>query len=75
MNFVFDNLILKIVIGNLKNFIRCDTPCEEGKWGLNCSKTCSCKNGATCDKISGICNCTAGKSLIVEFFNSKSSAL
>jgi sugar lactone lactonase YvrE len=38
----------------------CDTDCGTGKYGANCDKTCFCKNGATCHKITGKCICKNG---------------
>ena len=34
--------------------------CEPGRWGPGCVRTCPCENGATCDPVSGDCQCTAG---------------
>ena len=33
------------------------TPCDRGKFGLDCSFTCGCQNGAFCNRISG-CDCS-----------------
>lgn len=39
---------------------KCLDKCPYNKFGLNCTETCSCKNGATCDKDTGNCHCTPG---------------
>ena len=31
-----------------------------GTWGNQCANKCQCMNGATCDPVTGYCNCTAG---------------
>lgn len=36
--------------------------CPEGTFGRNCSFSCKCKNGATCDPVSGQCQCPPGVS-------------
>ena len=33
--------------------------CQEGMWGSDCSKVCSCVNGG-CDPNTGACSCPAG---------------
>ena len=33
--------------------------CEDGLYGINCLYRCYC-NGATCDRMMGKCNCSAG---------------
>ncbi|KAI3371279.1 hypothetical protein L3Q82_023896, partial [Scortum barcoo] len=38
----------------------CAQPCPLGKYGINCSKDCSCRNGGLCDHITGQCQCAAG---------------
>lgn len=38
----------------------CSEECPEGTYGTNCSQRCSCKNGATCDRVTGACKCGAG---------------
>ncbi|TNN86924.1 Multiple epidermal growth factor-like domains protein 11 [Liparis tanakae] len=30
------------------------------KYGINCSKDCSCRNGGLCDHVTGQCRCAAG---------------
>jgi hypothetical protein len=55
----FTCLFFLWAVSELKNiYIECD----EGTYGTNCSQTCNCKNGATCDKVSGQCNCPPGYS-------------
>ena len=34
--------------------------CPEGFYGQDCVEVCQCENGASCDFITGLCNCTAG---------------
>ena len=36
--------------------------CPEGFYGEGCtdSEECECQNGASCDPVTGQCNCTAG---------------
>lgn len=38
----------------------CAQPCPLGKYGINCSKDCHCRNGGLCDHITGQCQCAAG---------------
>lgn len=38
------------------------TACPEGYFGKNCSFSCKCKNGASCDPVSGTCRCPPGVS-------------
>ena len=33
--------------------IYCDTPCPAGHYGQDCQEKCICKNGATCNHITG----------------------
>ncbi|VDL86995.1 unnamed protein product, partial [Nippostrongylus brasiliensis] len=33
---------------------------QEGKWGSGCNSECQCSNGATCDRLTGFCDCPAG---------------
>lgn len=33
--------------------------CDEGKYGEECKHDCSCGNNATCDHVTGICNCSS----------------
>lgn len=35
--------------------------CDEGKYGEECKYSCSCRNNATCDHVTGICNCSSVK--------------
>lgn len=35
--------------------------CDEGKYGEECKHSCSCRNNATCDHVTGICNCSSVK--------------
>ena len=41
-------------------FISCSQKCQSGKFGTNCSRACSCQNGALCSFMDGSCTCTAG---------------
>ncbi len=34
--------------------------CPEGYYGDDCAGVCACENGASCNHITGECNCTAG---------------
>ncbi|XP_070553346.1 uncharacterized protein [Ptychodera flava] len=34
--------------------------CPPGLYGANCSKNCSCYNGASCHSFNGACNCAPG---------------
>lgn len=36
--------------------------CSEGFFGKNCSFHCKCKNGASCDPVTGGCRCPPGVS-------------
>ena len=36
------------------------TECPEDFYGQDCLEECLCQNGAACDFITGMCNCTAG---------------
>eukprot|EP00105_Crassostrea_gigas_P001076 XP_011413099.1 PREDICTED: multiple epidermal growth factor-like domains protein 11 isoform X2 [Crassostrea gigas] len=37
----------------------CSQACDEGKYGEECKHVCSCGNNATCDHVTGICNCSS----------------
>lgn len=37
------------------------TGCPEGFHGVNCSQPCSCPGLASCDHVTGSCNCPAGR--------------
>lgn len=39
---------------------RCDTECREGLWGAACRQQCQCRNGATCNHVTGECKCAEG---------------
>ena len=32
----------------------------DGSYGQDCLEVCQCQNGASCDVVTGMCNCTAG---------------
>ena len=34
--------------------------CPRGRYGVNCESTCDCANGASCDSVTGACNCLSG---------------
>lgn len=36
--------------------------CEQGTFGQNCSQSCDCADGGSCDPVSGRCICPSGKS-------------
>lgn len=40
--------------------VRCETKCEEGSYGENCSEICNCKNNSSCDPQTGTCACARG---------------
>lgn len=40
--------------------IRCDSTCPPGRWGPNCSVSCSCENGGSCSPEDGSCECAPG---------------
>lgn len=40
--------------------IRCDSMCPPGRWGPNCSVSCSCENGGSCSPEDGSCECAPG---------------
>ena len=39
---------------------RCHKLCKPGFWGKNCNFNCHCHHGSHCDRMIGICTCTAG---------------
>ncbi|XP_077996874.1 uncharacterized protein LOC144450172 isoform X2 [Glandiceps talaboti] len=39
---------------------RCDTICDEGYHGDNCSEVCECVNGGRCNHVTGMCTCLPG---------------
>ncbi len=41
---------------------KCENECPSGKFGLNCSQSCDCLNGASCEKATGECICRKGYS-------------
>ena len=38
----------------------CDKKCNEGFFGQDCVSECQCKNGGTCDHVTGECKCPTG---------------
>ncbi|XP_078331970.1 uncharacterized protein LOC111099217 isoform X2 [Crassostrea virginica] len=36
----------------------CSQACEQGKYGEGCKYKCTCQNNATCDHVTGICDCS-----------------
>lgn len=40
--------------------VHCNLPCENGYYGDGCSRLCDCGNGASCDAVTGECECTPG---------------
>ena len=42
------------------SFLQCQAQCPYGKYGLQCKKSCLCKNGATCNPVDGSCACPDG---------------
>ncbi|GFU53094.1 multiple epidermal growth factor-like domains protein 10 [Trichonephila clavipes] len=48
-------------IAQFENVVQtCDEVCNFGTWGLDCTETCVCKNGAICLPVTGQCLCTPG---------------
>lgn len=47
----------------------CSTPCPLGRYGINCSSRCGCKNDAVCSPVDGSCICKAGKSVPVNLLS------
>ena len=39
---------------------RCESICEDGRWGADCSLTCQC-DGGPCDPKDGSCSCQPGR--------------
>lgn len=40
--------------------VHCNSVCEEGHWGPNCSYSCTCENGGSCSPEDGTCVCAPG---------------
>ena len=53
-------LVLNLVCNENDNtdICFCFIACPGGYFGDNCLFACSCKNNATCDRVTGHCNCT-----------------
>ena len=45
--------------------IRCEEPCPDGTHGQNCSDSCRCQNGGTCNPINGKCFCNDGWTVFI----------
>ncbi len=43
----------------------CVVGCPSGTYGAECSQQCQCHNGASCDAVTGHCNCAPGKTLFL----------
>lgn len=40
--------------------VHCDSVCPDGRWGPNCSYSCTCENGGSCSLEDGTCVCPPG---------------
>ncbi|XP_070985541.1 multiple epidermal growth factor-like domains protein 11 [Oncorhynchus clarkii lewisi] len=40
--------------------VNCDSVCVEGRWGPDCSYSCTCENGGSCSPEDGTCVCAPG---------------
>ena len=40
--------------------VRCETLCETGTYGADCSHSCRCENNGSCDASTGACICDRG---------------
>ena len=67
-------MIITAVMSGLAHTLEC----SEGFYGQDCMDVCQCQNGASCDFITGLCNCTIGyigrfcdmsKSLVIKHDN------
>lgn len=39
---------------------RCERQCPHGHFGERCEEVCQCENGASCEPVSGHCQCAPG---------------
>ena len=55
-------VVLAIIQGlsNLSSSFQYNIECPKGSYGQDCMEVCRCQNGASCDAITGECNCAAG---------------
>lgn len=53
-------MVCMIFFMNLLHFILYFSGCPLGFYGLGCLHTCACKNGASCDAVTGQCLCPLG---------------
>lgn len=65
MNLVSMNKHMNIMHSIEHNFmtymyVYAHSECPEGFFGQDCLDECLCQNGAECDFITGMCNCTIG---------------
>ena len=61
---VYDNKVftacIYVIAAQFKvGSLPCTEMCPAGKWGLNCSQSCSCDHGG-CNPVSGNCTCDRG---------------
>lgn len=51
-NFIF---VVGFIIG-----VRCDSLCDPGRYGSDCSEKCVCENKGSCNQQTGECYCARG---------------
>lgn len=54
-NWVQNNTLL-----NKPSLFRLLAGCSDGKYGPGCLQICECHNNATCDHVTGVCECKPG---------------
>lgn len=53
-------VVRSLTCGFVSLGIHCDNICSQGRWGPNCSISCSCENGGSCSPEDGTCDCAPG---------------
>ncbi|KAL2300700.1 hypothetical protein Nmel_013585 [Mimus melanotis] len=53
-------VVRSLTCGFMSLGIHCDNICTQGRWGPNCSISCSCENGGSCSPEDGTCDCAPG---------------